>query len=101
MAVAEQSISLKTRRKTEFKHTHSWLTDLFCGFAASLRGYRDGIVFFKEFEKFVDDKTVLDITALFVAYRFSVFFRVLADGSSLLRNLGVDFFFRRRNLLVG
>ena len=52
MAVAEQSISLKTRRKTEFKHNHSWLTDLFCGFAASLRGSRDGIVFFKEFEKF-------------------------------------------------
>ena len=25
MAVAEQSISLKTRRKTEFKHNHLWL----------------------------------------------------------------------------
>ena len=28
--VAEQSISLKTRRKTEFKHNHLWLKNIAC-----------------------------------------------------------------------
>ena len=35
MTLAEQCISLKTRRKTEFKHNHLWLTKFKIGHVAA------------------------------------------------------------------